>query len=339
MGILDWFKNRPAQFDPDRVSEETLRKATEKAITLTNPRLQVLPSCHKRLVPAVETTIQFLSENIGRLPPARPLSAACWASDPALRAFFVNHTDVGVALGRSENLRTLFDKFQDLEEAFLVLGMAYNEQRIFGMALQGDMVQRDVAQVSLGFSDHRTHLCSRDESRLRRLIGTAGFEYLLAQALSAIVVERAERADLVGTRALLGARLRLLQQQGPGFGSIFAAKPEHTEQSALEAELLKNERSLADIGVAETALEMELECVKTVLQNPDRYLQIEQRNVRLNTTNVVVDDGGEAADVVFSLADFKGSQPRKRAFVLARVVRDELPPVRGIDFDDAARYL
>ena len=31
-----------------------------KAITLTNPRLKVLPNCHKRLAPSVETTIRFL---------------------------------------------------------------------------------------------------------------------------------------------------------------------------------------------------------------------------------------------------------------------------------------
>ena len=43
MGILDWFKNRPAQFDPDRVSDELIRAAADKAITLTNPRLNVLP--------------------------------------------------------------------------------------------------------------------------------------------------------------------------------------------------------------------------------------------------------------------------------------------------------
>jgi hypothetical protein len=46
MGILDWFKNRPAQFDPDRVSDETVRWAVDKAITLTNPRLKLLPDCH-----------------------------------------------------------------------------------------------------------------------------------------------------------------------------------------------------------------------------------------------------------------------------------------------------
>ena len=41
MGILDWFKNRPGQFDPDRVSAEMVRGAVEKAMTLTNPPPEV----------------------------------------------------------------------------------------------------------------------------------------------------------------------------------------------------------------------------------------------------------------------------------------------------------
>ena len=71
MGILDWFKNRPAQFDPDRVSDEMIRGAVDKAIALTNPRLKLLPHCHKRLTPSVETTIEFLRALVQSLPAAR----------------------------------------------------------------------------------------------------------------------------------------------------------------------------------------------------------------------------------------------------------------------------
>jgi len=43
MGILGWFKNRPGQYDPDRVSAELVQWASDKAITLINPRLKLLP--------------------------------------------------------------------------------------------------------------------------------------------------------------------------------------------------------------------------------------------------------------------------------------------------------
>ncbi len=342
MGILDWFKNRPAQFDPDGVSEEMVRAAVDKAITLTNPRLAVLPSCHRRLTPAVETTIEFLRTLVQKMPSVHTLSSTIWSTDPALRAFFVAPADIPVVLGRSDNLRTLFKKFPELDEACLVLGMAFNEQRIFGMALQGEMVQRDVVQTSVSFSDHRAHLCGRDESRLRRVVGVQVFEYLLAQALSEIGEDRVERQELEGNRALIRARLRLLQQQGPGLGSMFSSQPAaRGAQARLEAELLDNERQLQAIGGGETALEGELECLQAVLENPGRYLRIEQKQLRLTTMNVVTEKTSNemAAEVDFAIAELTGAQKVRRAFVLARVARSELPSPAKINFDDAARYL
>lgn len=341
MGILDWFKNRPAQFDPDRVSDEMIGAATEKAITLTNPRLKVLPACHSHLAPAVGTTIEFLRAMIKALPDARPVSTATWATDPALRAFFVAPSDIPTALGRSDNLRTLFDKFPELDEACLVLGMAFNEQRVFGMALQGELVQRDVVQTSVSFSDHRAHICGRDESRLRRIVGVEAFEYLLGRALAEIGEDRVERQQLEANRALIRARLRLLQQQGPGLGSMFGSPPAaRNEQARLETELQENERQLETVGDTQSALAMELECLRDVLANPERHLRVGQRQLRLNTMNVVLEEGSteRAAEVDFSVAQLAGP-PRQRAFMVARVARAELPATQGIDFDDAARYL
>ena len=342
MGILDWFKNRPAQFDPDRVSAEMIRGATEKAITLTNPRLRLLPSCDSDLAPAVETSIEFLRALIKALPGVRPVSTATWAADPALRAFFVAPTDIPAALGRAQNLRTLFDKYPQIDEACLVLGMAFSEQRVFGMALQGEMVQRDVVQTSVGFSDHRAQICGRDEARLRRIVGVEAFEYLLGRALAEIGRERVERQELEANRALIRARLRLLQQQGPGLGSLFGSPPAaRSEQARLEAELIDNERQLAAVGDSQSALTMELDSLREVLANPERYLKVGQRQLRLNTMNVVLDAKSRepAAEVDFSVVDLAGPPPRQRAFMLARVARAELPAAQGINFADAARYL
>lgn len=343
MGILDWFKNRPAQFDPERISEDLILRTIAKAITLTNPRLRALPSCHSRLLPAVEHTIEFLRELIKTLPQARSISAAAWSGDTALRAFFVAPSDIPAVLGRSENLRVLFDKFPEVDEAFLVLGMAFEEQQVFGIAVNGGIVRRDVAQTSVCFSDHRTRPCSRDEHRLRRAIGAEAFEHLVGCALAAISEERDERQELEANASLLRARLRLLQQQGPGLGSLFGDLPAaRGEQARLEAELLDNERQLEAIGGNQSALEMELDCLTEVLSNPERHLRIERRKLRLNTMNVVVDDPASdaaAGEVDFHIAELTSTSITRRAFVLARVARSELPAPRGLNLEALARYL
>ncbi|HNH23869.1 MAG TPA: hypothetical protein PK261_02680, partial [Accumulibacter sp.] len=327
MGILDWFKNRSAQFDDQQISDELLRSATEKALTLTNPRLQVLPGCHKRLASSVRTTIEFLGEMVRELPPVRELAAVNWATDPSWRAFFVTPNDIGITLGRSERLRTLFSKYPELDEAFLVLGMDVSEQQTLGIAVEGEMIRRDVLQTSVSFSDHRTHICSREESRLRRLFGAAAYEYLLAQALTEIAECRTERSELEGNRSLLQSRWRMLQQQGPGLGSMFSTADEgRAEQKKLAEQLLANEQQLREIGTAENILEIELQTLCAVLDNPGRYLSIAQHRLHLNATNIVVDDpiDSNAAGVDFSLAEFKGTSSRRRAFVLARVARGEV---------------
>lgn len=342
MGILDWFKNRADQFAPERVPDETRRWAIDKAISLTNPRLKLLPNCEKRLAPAVDTTINYLRGLVPALPPVRPLSAASWSGDPALRAFFVAPADVEDVLARSDNLHTLFAKSPQLDAAYAVLGMAVNEQQVFGLAMRGETIQRDVAQRSVSFSDHKTRLCGTDEARLRNVIGIEIFEYLLSRAMAEIGSERAERQELQGNQSLIRARLRLLQQYGPGLGAMFGDAPAaHSEQERLQAELLENERQLAELGGSESALAGELDCLIAVLQNPAQYLRVIPRKLRLNTMNIVLDSASDeaGAEIDFAMAEAGADPALQRAFIITRVARADLPPPRSINYREAMLYI
>jgi len=342
MSILDWFRNQAGHFDTDRVSAEMVQWAVDKAITLTNPRLKLLPNCHKRLAPSVETTIRFLQGLVKLLPAIRRMSPETWSADPALRAFFVSPSDMKGVLTRADSLRALFEKFPDLNEAYLVLGMAFAEQRVFGLGLQGDMVQRDVAQVTVNFSDHKMRLCGPNEPDLRRVIGVEIFEYLISRALAEIGAERSERQELQANRSLIRARLRLLQQHGPGLGSMLGETPaEAGQQARLEAELLDNERQLETMGGGEAVLEGELETLKAVLDKPQDYLSIEPRHLRINSMNVVLDETSSesGSEVDFAVIELKGPLPTHRAFILARVARADLPPAQSMNYYEAMRYL
>ena len=342
MGILDWFKNRASHFDTDRLSEEMVRWAVDKAAELTNPRLKLLPNLHKRLAPSVETTIRFLQGLVKSLPAVRRMSTGAWSGDAALRAFFVSPSDMKDVLARADGLRTLFEKFPELEQAYLVLGMEFTEQRVFGLGLHGEMVQRDVAQLTVNFSDHKTRLCGPDEAVLRRVIGVEIFEYLISRALSEIGAERSERQELQANRSLIRARLRLLQQHGPGLGSMLGEAPADASQRArLEAELLDNERQLETMGGGEAVMEGEHETLKSVLDKPQDYLSIEPRRIRLSSMNVVLDETNtdSGADVDFSVVELKGAMPQRRAFVIGRLARTELPPPQSMNYQEAMRYL
>ena len=341
MGILDWFKNRPSALDADRRSAETCLRAIDKAVTLANPRLKVLSSYQERLAPAVETTIAYLRTLMLALPPPVEVAAARWSGEPMLRAFFGAATDIPSVLGRSQNLRTLFDKYPGLDAASFVLAATMAERSMLNLSLQGDVVQRDRAQTAIVFSDHQARICGHEDMEVRHLLATQGYEYLVAQALAEIGAERSERRELADNGALIRARLRLLQQQGPGLGSLFAPAPVNSEeQSKLAAQLLDNEVQLEAMGGAQSVLDAELEVLREVLEHPQRYLRIEAKQLRLSAMNIVVDATSDdlAAEVNFSLAQLTGQPQSQKAFVLARVARSELPAVK-MDFADAERYL
>ena len=103
---------------------------------------------------------------------------------------------------------------------------------------------------------------------------------------------------------------------------------------------MENERQLEALGGAQSSLESELECLRDVLEHPDRYLSVEFKQLRLSTMNVVLDNLSTdvASDVAFSLVELKGTPQLQRAFVLARFDRAELPEDR-INFANAARCL
>ena len=340
MGILDWFKNRQSQFDPENPSDELTLRAIDKAVTLTNPRLRFVRSYQERLAPAVGSCIRYLREQVLSVPPAIEVGAANWASDPALRAFFASASDIPGAWARSPNLRTLFAKYPDIDEAYFVLVMRYSEQTAFGVSLHGEMIARDVEQTVVGFSEHHARICGQRSAEVRRLLGTQAYEYLLAQALSAIGEDRSERRQLEDMQLLIRSRLRLFQQQGPGLGSVFGAAPTAAgEQAKLESALIENERQMEALGSPQSALDGELETLRDVLEHPQRYLSIEQKTLCLSAMNVIAGphDAGSGG-VTFSLARLSGTPPLERAFVLGRLARSELPETR-INFDEAQRYL
>ena len=340
MGLLDWFINRPAQFDPDVPSEDVLAKAIDKAITLTNPRLKLVDGYQERMRGPVTRCVDYLRRTLADLPAEIEVSVANWSAMPVLHAFFARPEDLSSALCHSRNLRTFFDKYPELDKACIVLGMTYNERHIQGLSLRGDDIRLDPTQTVVDFSVPRVRICGHTDEEVRRLLGTQSFEYLVAQAMTEISEVRSEREELEDSRNLIRARLRLLQQQGPGLGSVFEAAPESAEQRKLEAQLLENERQLEELGSSQEVLENELGALCKVLADSERYLTFERKRLRLSTLNVLVDESSTdvASDVEFTMAVLSGIPKVRRAFVIGRMKRSELPALK-LDIANAERFL
>jgi len=328
MGIFDWWRRSEQRLDAENISEELIRDATDYAIKIANPHLTVVRRYRERLALPVEATIVYLRGLRAAFLPAREATPAAWNADPAMRAFFASPDDLIRAFSRSDELRDFFDQAPDQQEACAVLGMAVIEQKVLGMKLQGDVIQRDVAQTTLSFSDYRVRIVARSEQELRYEIGRRVFEQLALRALETIGGIKGRRLELQNQRALLKARLKLLQRQSAGMKAMVAEKPlpSEAELRKLDAQLETNESELNALALGPRALERELECLCETLNEPAKTFSVASRRVRLDSMNVLVEDEADqqSRDIEFNVFEMTGTPPLRRAFSLVRFQRADL---------------
>ena len=338
MGIL----GRLFHPDPGEAADaQRIGEAIERVMKL-HPHLRLARRYEARLAPAVVTALRYTDGLLEALPPAREASAAAWAHDPYIHAFFVAPDDVPRAISRSADLRAHFERHAGSAEAFAVLGMEMTERHALGVGMEGGALRRDVPQTTISFSDHQVRLCGRTEADLRREIVERLLDQLALEGLARIGTDASRRDMLERERALLGTRLQLLERQGAGIHAMLGsdAAPESGELARLQEQIDENERNLAALGLREHALDRELDHVRAMFAEPDKHLFVTTRRLRLDRMNVVIEGGGAQAgeDVEFNVARVPGTPPRMRAFATIRFARADLLPARSM-LDEAGRLL
>lgn len=322
--------------DRERVGESIER------IMALHPRLQLARQYRKRLAPAVGTSLAYLRDLVDAVPAPREASAAAWAVDPYVHAWFAAPDDVASILSRAAELRAWFDNNRDLPEACAALGMEMTERHILGVRQEGDTMRRDVPQTTLSFSDHQVRMCGRDDAELRNGIVARLLDQLALEGLARTAADKSRRTALEKERALLKTRLQLLGRQGRGIRGLIGGDvaQDFAGLERLAAQVDDNAQNLAGLGLREEALDRELEYVRAVFAHPERHLSVSTRRLRLNRMNVVVEGEGaqEGEELEFRIASVPTMPPRIRAFSLIRFARTSMLPQRNM-FDEAEQLL
>lgn len=339
MGILSWLLGTDNPSDAQNAQQ--INELVERIAKL-HPQLRLARRYQARLAPAVATSLDYAGKLVDSMPPAREASAAAWASDPCIHAFFASAQDVAQVISRSADLRMHFERNADLQEAYAILGMEMTERHILGVGLEGETLRRDVPQTTVSFSDHQVRICGCTDAELRGEIVRRLLDQLALEGLARVAADKTRRDMLKRERALLKTRFQLLERQGAGIraalGSNVAA--ESDELAQLEAQIEENERNLASLGLQEDALDRELDRVCDVFAHPKQHIYVLSKRLRLDRMNVVLKGKNAQAseEIEFHIARIPTTPPRKRAFSLVRFARADMLPAKSM-LDEAERLL
>jgi hypothetical protein len=324
MGLFDRLFGR----QPATASDPLLGKALDRTVEVVEPKLAVVRDWRSRLTPGVAAAIEVARAGAQHLQQVHDLSAANWSSDPLLRAAFANADSITQVLARMRELQRFMRAPGAGSEAYAVLGMAFATRKVLGAALQGDQVRHEVEQTQANFGDYRIRIVAASADELRRAAGVQIFNELLLAATRELASADERRTDLNVERAMLQARLRMLEQNE---GALLADEGEDRKEAAdplaeradLRRRLDEMNAAMAQYGGGTEGLDRQLDIVRDTLLSAREQVRIGPHRLRVDAMNNVLDDadaGGTPIEFVYVQA------PRmSRAFALVRVQRADVP--------------
>ena len=159
-----------------------------------------------------------------------------------------------------------------------------NEKVILGAELSGDIVVRDVPQLTVSFEAHRLIDPSGDQEETRRLLMRRAYDNLIKCALKRITMTKTERKYLERRHALLQSKLAILERGGWSFEGTGPA--DSTDIPGLEEQIGQIESQLLEIGGDDRMLEVYLDIVIEVLGRPEEHLWGQQETLILDSMGI-----------------------------------------------------
>lgn len=306
---------------PGRYPDSLIEMATERAIDGTYPRLRALPGYRKQLRAPVIKAIDHVIALVDGFPPPVPAFSTHYSTLPLLSALFVSPEQMRETLGNDPALSEFRDSHPGGEPVTALLLADCREKNTLGMAMEGDMLRRDVAQVTVSFSQHRLLEPEQHEAEARRLLKRRAFDHLISLALGRIGDAKCERVELKQQRDLLRSKLGILQRGGWSFAG---SSGEGGDNAELQAELETVEKQLAGLKVDDHNLTGQLDILSDVLDQAERNLWREPVELHLDRMNVKCDAGNPDARTI-RFDELHNALGIKAAMLLVTVNPVELP--------------
>jgi len=319
--------------------DELVASTVEAIVDQVEPRVRLDSSYQKKLTGGVRHTLAYLRSLRDQLPQEIvPLARSEWAMNPHLNAFFATADDVPALIGRTRELRSLFQTDPKLGEAFALLAMKMEERHIFAPKLEGTELHHDVAQTTIGFTGHKLFSPAPTLAQTRLDVGKRLFMRLAQVALKRIIQSDERASDLDQHKGYLKTRLRLLNLAKDGLEGIVE------DASTIDAQIRDIERQLKDtvdefieIKSSIATLDRYTDRINDILRNPEQHLSIEHRLLRVNRMGMKVEAGDEEPAHELSLYELQLDDIRA-IIALVRCAREEMPPVEDL-VAKAERYL
>ena len=317
-GVARFKENRSSR----RQKESALRDTIEQVVQASNPVICTLKGdCRKTLRSPVENALAYVDQAVSAIPGPIELATQNWDRDPHLKALFVNPDELSSLLRSDAKLKSFFANDRT-RQVFGLLTATKKEKIVFGTAIEGEIVRRDVPQTAVEFYDHRivapglTALETRNELRERALNG------LVSQVLEKILKLRTLKDELLEQQSILSTKLKIQQTRNRSLDVMLQQDLESEAQA--EHILADIDRQIKDIAAESDSPEYYLSELTQILSAPQEVLVVTPISLRLNWMGIKQCETSNDCLQEIRLADVELKDHFKRVAVLVTIKREDV---------------
>lgn len=312
MGLLSALANA---FKPAPPPDPATVKALERIGELVDPILKAAPGFEHKLAAPVHHSLGYCEGLVAGLPGPVDIGRHTFGTHPLVHALFATPDDIGAMLGNSQAVRDYLETSESWasDHFYALLAARRMEKRQFGMAIQGDVIQSDIPQTVLYFSDHLLVEPHADLDGTRLFLRKAAFDSLLKSFHAHVEALRLEKASLSADCSVERAHLTVLRSQADG--REFTVHTRRLQE--LDAHLRQ---------VAESLMPEQLEeALAAYLLNPEVALRLDPVTINVDRLGVLADpeSADPAAVDTISFPELCGRDRRRHLVMLVRINREE----------------
>jgi hypothetical protein len=315
--------------------ESLIDAAIERAVDGTDPRLRALSGYKKQLRPNIIRAIDHVVALVDNIPAPISAGRSGYSADPRLAALFASPDHMLEMFSNDAALNEFRASPAGGAGRVIALLLAERiEKNVLGMELNNDRLQREVAQVSVSFRNHRLLEPANDEADTRRQLKRRAFDHLLTLALARVAEVQGKHAELTRQRALLQRKLKALERGGWSFEAVEGGRP---DPESLNAELQEIETELTNLGIDTDVLQSRMDIVTGLLGQAGQQLWAEDIVMHLDRMNIQRDERDASARRI-ALQELRNARGQRLVMLLVSLTPGELPQREDV-ISAAERYL
>ena len=275
-----WVMTREARAEKRR-QEGALREAIQRVVHLSAPAVCTLRDCRRELRSPVENALGYIHQAVAAIPGPVPLAPKRWGQDPLLPALFVNPDEVEALLAGDRRLKSFFRERTSARACALLIATP-KERTIFGTAVEGGLVQRDVAQTVVEFHDHRIIDPCPAVAETRRALEDRALNALVTRVLERLLQARSLKDELKEQQRILSIKLKIQQTRERGLDVLNPEENDGEEApSTARPVMAELGRQIQDLAAESDSPEAYFRRLAAVLNAPQQVLAIAPVVLRL----------------------------------------------------------